>query len=1168
MRNVVVVLAAAVAAAVHADVVTHVWTGAKSTAFEERANWADGSAPQAGEAVTFPLAGAVHVGAPITLSDMIFANTGALNLSGSALTIDGSIEYRKQDNAVTTRIANPVAFSAGAKIVGGDEVNKHTHTLHLDGVVSGDGLAKEGSGALYLNAANTYDGVTTLKGTDNNTWTYIHSLGNIGEGASSLGAPTTAENGLIRLHYMRLVFSSSQRKFYTTDRDFELDYQGILRPDYGVTVTYNGNVKTVYDLNLYSDNLEHSTNIFNGVVEAQRVKPHYGGVAVLNNVTNHFSASDGFGVKIVLGGVILNSIAPIGTTPNALGTNDYEIAIGDTWLPDPENSWFGRLALNSPTGGTCDRKIRVYTTACNIGNSGFHLDNLVAGQMFQWTGPIYFVGISAAPAGPTQIHLGGVGDGELTPGLPELAVLIKNGTGTWILSGESHANDQPVSIREGTLCVNGAMPGIPSLAVESGGTLAGTGTVAGVVSVAAAGTVCPGGTNGVGTLTLDKLNLARDAKVMIRAHLNEAGEFVADSKLAVNELQSEADPIIVFRGLENAGGDFVIPSVSAFIETTTASDVSYTIDAATLPAGTMVERQANGGFKVLLPKKATADLTWNTTSGVWDFTEVNWHDGTEAVAYVDNANVTFADGASPSADPAVVTFGAQVEPVDVHVTAEVQAYAFCGAYGLSGSANFTKSGAGAFTLENKNTYFGKTVVNAGTYTMKAGSSLKNTAITIGKDAVFAQEKGSVIEGDASLTMDFKNKSTVYFNSDNTFDGDVSMTVVEGGDNGGTGYSTVFVSSPSAFGSEKGITKLAVNDNLGHLHFYVNNSVAVTNETLHGLYSANCYIYLTIGQSNTGTNTWQGDIIIGDENISDKRCVFSISGQGAVNNIGKPFEKVEDYAGHTIRVVNKGQLEFARNGGTRVNIYSSIISPHRELTKWGGTQHLYMTNDIKGIYGTSSDCGTVVWEIDEALNRTATPITNGSTWDLNGHTQTFSKSVFAAGGTGPYLTSETPATLVLAPPKGTTISSAPVSQAAITGAVSVVKCDAGTYNLGGPNYNTGTLTVEAGTLAATTDHAFGAVSNLVVRAGTLQFNAAQAVGPGATLQVKTDDNAKVVVGVPETVVDFLEVNGVPRPAGTYGTSGSGANYTVDWFADGSAGVLRVRKCRTGMMMIIR
>ena len=88
--------------------------------------------------------------------------------------------------------------------------------------------------------------------------------------------------------------------------------------------------------------------------------------------------------------------------------------------------------------------------------------------------------------------------------------LIKTGNGTLILStAESYSG--PTSVNGGTLQVDGSTAAASAVAVNSGGTLAGTGVINGPVTANSGGTVSPGvaapGDLGTGSLTLNAASL-------------------------------------------------------------------------------------------------------------------------------------------------------------------------------------------------------------------------------------------------------------------------------------------------------------------------------------------------------------------------------------------------------------------------------------------------------------------------------------------------------------------------------------------------------------------------------------------------------------------------------------------------------------------------------------
>lgn len=157
----------------------------------------------------------------------------------------------------------------------------------------------------------------------------------------------------------------------------------------------------------------------------------------------------------------------------------------------------------------------------------------------------------------------------------------------------------------------------------------------------------------------------------------------------------------------------------------------------------------------------------------------------------------------------------------------------------------------------------------------------------------------------------------------------------------------------------------------------------------------------------------------------------------------------------------------------------------------------------------------------------------ATFDLNGFNQTVSQlsGMPLLPALTNILTSATPATLTVNQAGNTLFAGR------LAGAASLVKAGAGTLTLSNAfSTTTGSITVSNGTLAVAAAGSLGGASTLAIAAG------------GAKVSV--------AVGVTEPVIKLV-LDGVVQTGGTYGATGSGAEYENDaYFAGG--GVLFVQR----------
>ena len=129
-------------------------------------------------------------------TDSPIRSSGGTNTLSGVLTVaagsTGDHRINNSSSGTTLNITNSIVM-ANARLV-----MQATGAINVTGVISGNsGLIKSstGNGTLTLNGLNTYDG-----GTSNSAGVInINTLKNVNGGASSLGNPTTAANGIINL---------------------------------------------------------------------------------------------------------------------------------------------------------------------------------------------------------------------------------------------------------------------------------------------------------------------------------------------------------------------------------------------------------------------------------------------------------------------------------------------------------------------------------------------------------------------------------------------------------------------------------------------------------------------------------------------------------------------------------------------------------------------------------------------------------------------------------------------------------------------------------------------------------------------------------------------------------------------------------------------------------
>jgi len=1050
------------------------------------------------------------------------------------------------DTAQFNHTSGTVTFSAAVTLPANIVFNiAKGGTVKFTGVVSGaGGVTRSGGGGdlQFTNTGNTYDGPTTVT---SSTMRFA-SLANIGT-ACSLGKPTTAEKATITLTGGSYLTGNGS---YTTDRPIVMGGQFWISTE-ATTLTMNGPVTggiNLRGLGTFKFNSYLGTAI-TGCTRTDKGTGHF--LCPTNAFTSNVTIADGS----FRGPTLANKGQPC-----AFGAGN-SITMGQkNW------STTGTLYYNGTTDATCNRDITIYgfTNSTPTANHwGGRFCNETKGTCLTLTGSLTENRTASYSQSLAALFLGGVGDGVFTAPLPGYMAFYKEDAGTWTLTG-AHTASGLMRVKAGRLNIDGSVPATctapTKMTVDANATLGGTGVVHGTTAVLAKGRLAAGSADRCGTLTFDgsSVSLADGVKLLFKFGAG-TNDVIALGDGATFGGALEVDVSIL-------GAATIAPGTYTLMTWGGSSAPTAVTPTTTVPDGTSFAVVGNALVMTMVDAQS---LTWKggaEAEAAWDTTSPNWLAGAAEATFAEQDFVTFDN--TGSASP-TVRIDETVHPSAVEVDADEVAYTFTGNGGITGHASFTKRGTNTLTVSTANSYTKPTTIEAGRYVLNG--TLDGTSITVAHQASLDQRASGVIAGD-NLAINL-GYGTHYLRGTNTFTGTVRFdTRNHGLEFANTANVYLYLSGSNALGNASSVTIYGYSGENNHFpNMTLLDNTFISGKTFIAGNVSGQRTYIA-KDSSTASVGWHGDIV-GESGAGAGASLQIINWGNATTDgaieIGTP--------GGTNAIRGKiGSFNF--RGGGVIKCYSRFAIDGTVSTSRNdaGIAILYATNSVyTGMYiaqGTIRMGAKNVIPANAVVNigKDADDKSHARL-DLDGFDQTF---------TGFYETSTNrishkcyvmtpdgkPATLTV---NGTTARAWGSSHSWIQGPLTLVKAGSFNFTLNGANTYTGATLMQAGTLTLNSANALGGTTNVVLTGGTIVANASGALNANGTITVPDPANGTISLadGTAQTV-EWLIVDGVPIPSGTYSKEKAGSDARLAFLARGTgSGTLLVRK-GSGTLLVFR
>jgi fibronectin-binding autotransporter adhesin len=589
------------------------------------------------------------------------------------------------------------------------------------GITGSGGLTKLNSGTLTINTKNnTYVGTTTVAG----GMLVVSELDAVGA-PSPIGNPPAGSAGLVLSNGSTLRITGES---YT---------------DRGLTVNAGTNTIDVF-------NSADQVTIAGKIIGAGLLQKAGPGTLALSENNDHTGGTIIKAGVVALGGDVANA--------DAFGSGLVTLDGGTINMFSSSSSYnSASWNLNVPAGSTgtlnADARVDLYGSLTGGGTLTFHVPYVrttLFGNWSAFTGQINVTadndggdfridnssgyanasinfgnnvyayrngggattigavsGSSSATMTGTTWTVGGKNTNTTFGGTISGNAIIKNGTGTWTLTGSNYYTGT-TTVNAGTLMINGnSSAATGATTVNASGTLAGTGIIGANTTVG--GKLAPGN-NGIGTLTfLGALTLNSASTTLIEINKNTGAKDLAN----VSGTLTYGGTLVVsnLAGTFAAGNSYKVFNAANYA----GSFISSNLPA--LPAGLAWDLGGltnDGVITVVATNVGPQNLTWkgDGNGNVWNVNSTpNWLNPALSPSYFNQGDtVTFNDSGSNNT---AIVLATAVQPASVTVNA-TKDYTFAGAGSIAGTNSLTKSGSGKLSLAVPGTYSGATTIAGGT----------------------------------------------------------------------------------------------------------------------------------------------------------------------------------------------------------------------------------------------------------------------------------------------------------------------------------------------------------------------------------------------------------------------------------------------------------------------